>query len=295
AFFITGPGHDHTNIAVLPGEKIPITVNSINNKRNTKYYVDNEYINTTDPYLWDARKRQVIINKNYLKDPVLPPYHIEFDGFTRVIQARCTVIPNEVYSIKIAIADVADPILDSGVFLEGGSFSSFGDELVELINPFESEEEITSINEQIEIEEEEIAETEMQQQSETKEEGMVSFEKDIAIAEVANVIEFEFDKFELSEASQNIMWRIKEDLENKPAKKLLIIGHTDSIGPSDYNRWLSFMRSMTTFNWLNDRGIGPERMRISYYGELMPRDSNLTAEGRAKNRRVELFLISTEE
>lgn len=278
AFFISGPGHDNTNIAMLPDGKTPITVNTVNNKRNSKYYVGNEYINTTDPILWDARKRHVIKNPDYQKPPVTPPYNIQFDGFTRVLQATCKVVPNERYHIKIAIADVSDPILDSGVFLEGGSFSSYGRELVSLIeDPFEtidSTEQIkTDDNIQAQLTDLDLAE-----------------EPEDIVPQLMN-IEFEFDKFDIPLEGFEMLTGVYNLLNKYPHRNLLIAGHTDSIGSSTYNRWLSFMRSMMVFNTLNDMGVPGERMSITYFGEDRPLKNNNSAFGRARNRRVELLLI----
>ena len=277
-FFINGPGHENTNIAMLPNEKTPITVNSVNNKRNEKYYIDNSFVNTSDPYLWDARKRQVIVNKDYLKEQKPPPYQIEFDGFTTVLEAWCTVVPNERYQIKIAIADVADPILDSGVFLAGGSFSSYGNDTITLTDPFEMMVEEKMDDHILQIEEEFTTSN--------------STELTTEIPEFK--IEFEFDKYAFNTQSAHILEQTHAILSLHPNKKLLISGHTDNIGGQEYNRWLSFMRSMAVFNWLNDRGIGSERMRITYFGESMPIDNNERDSGRARNRRVELSLISSE-
>ena len=275
-FFISGPDHDNTNIALLPDGKTPITVNTVNNKRNAKYYVGNEYMNTTDAILWDARKRQVINNPDYRKVQITPPYKIQFDGFTKVLQAKCKVIPNELYKIKIAIADVADPILDSGVFLEGGSFSSYGEQQIPLSNPFE--EPLTQNEISLEIIEEEPV-----------------IEIIIDTPEYPeHKIEFAFDKFEINFLADKTLQEVHQLLLKNPEKKLLIAGHTDNIGTSNYNRWLSFMRSMSAFNWFNDRGISGERMRITYFGEHKPIDDNAFDSGRARNRRVELVLIMSE-
>ena len=101
----------------------------MNHESGKSYYVDNPYYNTTDPFVWDVRKRKVVKNKKYQKEAEMPEYDIQYDGFTVVLTARYHVIPNEIYHIKMAVADVADGILDSGVFLAAGSFQSDGDEV----------------------------------------------------------------------------------------------------------------------------------------------------------------------
>ena len=72
----------------------------------------------------------------YISGPgIVPPYnsddfYIQYDGFTTVLEAKRQVIPCETYHLKIAIADDADYVWDSGVFIEAGSLSSPGVNLV---------------------------------------------------------------------------------------------------------------------------------------------------------------------
>ncbi|HRY32510.1 MAG TPA: choice-of-anchor L domain-containing protein [Bacteroidales bacterium] len=88
------------NIAIIPNTaNTPVSINNVNNVSNPAYYVDN---------------------------PQGPMTTIEYDGFTTVLTARCHVIPCMTYHIKLAVADAGDYVLDSGVFLEAGSFNSGG-------------------------------------------------------------------------------------------------------------------------------------------------------------------------
>ena len=64
-------------------------------------------------------------------------------------------------------------------------------------------------------------------------------------------------------------------------------GHTDSIGPEDYNQQLSQRRAQAVVDLLvNQHGIAPARLEAKGFGESQPVASNDTAEGRAENRRV---------
>ena len=135
-FFISGPDKDKENLAVIPETMIPVSVNTINHRDNRNYFRDNTFENTTDRYIWDIQDRKVVKNPKYHKDLPPPPYNVQYDGFTTVLIAKTTVIPNRIYHIKIAIADVADGILDSGVFLKGGTFRSYGDQVVSIDNRF---------------------------------------------------------------------------------------------------------------------------------------------------------------
>lgn len=95
AFFISGPGISGTkNIALLPNGQ-PVTINTVNDKRNTQYYIDN----------WGGKT-------------------VQYDGFTKVLTAIAQVQCGKTYHLAISIADVADGIYDSGMFLEANSLSS---------------------------------------------------------------------------------------------------------------------------------------------------------------------------
>ena len=109
-FFLSGPGisgpysNNAANIALVPGTSQAVSIDNVNDVANPSYYVDNGD-GFTAPYNSD-------------------PQYIQFDGFTVSLTARALVQCGQTYHIKIAIADAGDPILDSSVFLEGGSFSS---------------------------------------------------------------------------------------------------------------------------------------------------------------------------
>lgn len=119
-FFLSGPGisgpysNNAANIALLPGTSIPVTINNVNDVSNSSYYINNGD-GSNAPYNGDAR-------------------YIQFDGLTTVLTANANVICGETYHIKIAICDISDWIVDSGVFLEAGSFRSNTVELSAQIN-----------------------------------------------------------------------------------------------------------------------------------------------------------------
>ncbi len=108
--FISGPGisgpysNNSTNIALVPGTINPVTINNINLLNSPTYYFD---------------------NGNGMGTGTAPDgLTIQYDGFTVPLYASVGVLCGQTYHIKIVIADGADDILDSGVFLEAGSFSS---------------------------------------------------------------------------------------------------------------------------------------------------------------------------
>lgn len=111
AFFITGPNplggsYSNYNIARIPGTTTPVSIDNVNNGNsyndcasgpctNCAYFVDNCYGTS-----------------------------VVYDAFTVVLTAWAKVTPCQSYHLKIAIADAGDGVLDSGVFLEAGSFNT---------------------------------------------------------------------------------------------------------------------------------------------------------------------------
>ena len=65
-------------------------------------------------------------------------------------------------------------------------------------------------------------------------------------------------------------------------------GHTDSQGEDVYDRGLSQRRAASVVNYLVGKGVASDNLQPAGFGEEQPVADNGTAEGRAKNRRVEL-------
>ncbi len=274
-FFLSGPNADKVNLALLPDGSTPITINNVNHENGEDYYIDNPYYNTTDPFVWDVRKRKVVKNKRYQKQAKLPSYNIQFDGFTVVLEAKYVVIPNEIYHIKMAVADVADGILDSGVFLEAGSFVSHGNEVVTINKVFKEDPIIR--------EEERVVKIEPR--------SIIPDTLTPVIPNEIRTIEFAFDSSIIPDSSYYILQNISQVLSHYPELSITIIGHTDNKGSNEYNLDLSKRRSQAATKQLIDFGVRSNRITSRYRGEGNPVGSNSTTKGRAKNRRVEFELI----
>ena len=100
-------------------------------------------------------------------------------------------------------------------------------------------------------------------------------------------IEFETGKAVIKKTSFPILDAITKVMVENPSYKLYIGGHTDSIGEDAMNMTLSQNRADAVANYLITHGVDPLRTSAKGYGESTPVDSNLTAAGRTRNRRVE--------
>ncbi|BEU98490.1 OmpA family protein [Acidovorax sp. DW039] len=79
-------------------------------------------------------------------------------------------------------------------------------------------------------------------------------------------------------------------LRNNPNTDVRIVGHTDSTGSDAVNNPLSVDRAASTRSYLVARGVDGRRIAIDGVGSRYPIASNDTADGRARNRRVEIFM-----
>ncbi len=110
--------------------------------------------------------------------------------------------------------------------------------------------------------------------------------------ELRNIF-FDYNKATLKPESYPELNRLVEFLKNHPDIKIEISGHTDTLGTFEYNMQLSERRAKAVYDYLVSKGISPGRLKTKGYGPLHPIASNKTAEGRARNRRVEVKIIST--
>ncbi|MGQ7933546.1 OmpA family protein [Paraburkholderia sp. D1E] len=96
----------------------------------------------------------------------------------------------------------------------------------------------------------------------------------------------------LNRGSNRVLVRALEMIKAHPGKRVLVAGHTDSVGGSYSNLKLSEARAASVRDWLADAsGIPPTHFAIQGYGDTRPKASNDTEAGRAANRRVEITLI----
>ncbi len=101
------------------------------------------------------------------------------------------------------------------------------------------------------------------------------------------VDEFDFDSAVLKPEMKAALRDLAERIKASPGhEKITIIGHTDSIGPEEYNMKLSLRRAEAAAEYL--RSLGIDDITVEGRGESEPIASNATREGRAQNRRIEI-------
>lgn len=101
---------------------------------------------------------------------------------------------------------------------------------------------------------------------------------------------FAVDSATVSAAQQANLRSIAGSLNNYPNTTVNVIGHTDNTGEAAYNQSLSERRASAVASVLVNSGVAPARIRSVGRGEDAPIASNLTAEGRQQNRRVEIII-----
>jgi outer membrane protein OmpA-like peptidoglycan-associated protein len=101
-------------------------------------------------------------------------------------------------------------------------------------------------------------------------------------------LEFQSGKDIIENSSFPSLVELAGLLKDKPTWKLLIAGHTDSQGAERTNLILSKKRSEAVKKFLIDNGVTEANLTVEYFGETKPIADNDTAEGRQKNRRVEM-------
>ncbi|MCT8340268.1 OmpA family protein [Flavobacteriaceae bacterium TK19130] len=107
---------------------------------------------------------------------------------------------------------------------------------------------------------------------------------------------FDTNKYNINAASQETLNKLANVLQEYPKTDVLVVGHTDSTGSEEYNMTLSKQRAQSVTNYFTqNRGLAPGRFTTNWFGETTPVADNSTAEGRAKNRRVNVAIVPNEE
>jgi OOP family OmpA-OmpF porin len=104
---------------------------------------------------------------------------------------------------------------------------------------------------------------------------------------------FDFDKYALKPEGKAKLDDLVGKMSGMNLEVIIAVGHTDWIGTEEYNQKLSERRANAVKEYLVSKGVEKNRVYTEGKGELQPIASNKTAEGRAKNRRVEIEMVGT--
>ncbi len=110
--------------------------------------------------------------------------------------------------------------------------------------------------------------------------------------EIKQKIYFDFNKATIKPVSYPVLNAVAQVLLDHPKMRVRVEGHTDSRGSRRYNRRLSQRRAESVRRYLIRKGVDRHRLEARGYGEDRPIDTNRTAEGRDRNRRVEFTILS---
>ena len=104
---------------------------------------------------------------------------------------------------------------------------------------------------------------------------------------------FDFNKADLKQEAKSKLDDLVSKTKEINLEVIIAVGHTDSIGGDAYNDKLSVKRAESIKTYLTSKGVEANRVYTEGKGKKQPVADNKTAEGRAKNRRVEIEVVGT--
>ena len=106
---------------------------------------------------------------------------------------------------------------------------------------------------------------------------------------------FDFNKSTLKTAAKTQLDKFAAEMADMTDTNINVYGHTDNIGSAAANKKVSEQRANTVANYLNGKGIAKDRLVAEGLSYDFPVASNDTEEGRAQNRRVEIYISTNED
>ncbi len=106
---------------------------------------------------------------------------------------------------------------------------------------------------------------------------------------------FDFDKSDLKPQAKTNIQKLVASLNENADTDILVIGHTDNVGRSEYNLGLSNRRAESVKSYAVSQGLSASRIKTQGKGASEPIASNETETGRAENRRVEIVIVANEK
>jgi OOP family OmpA-OmpF porin len=104
---------------------------------------------------------------------------------------------------------------------------------------------------------------------------------------------FDFDKSAIKPAGQAALDKVVAGIKGIKLEVVVAVGNTDNVGTDAYNLALGQRRAAAVKTYLVSQGVSADRVYTESKGKANPVASNTTAEGRAKNRRVDIEVVGT--
>ena len=123
-----------------------------------------------------------------------------------------------------------------------------------------------------------------------KEEKIAAIEEELKIESIKLYFETNASTLDLSSEQRAYFAKLIDYLDSKASARVNVVGHTDNEGRTNYNKTLSSDRAAFIKKYLVTNGLKAQQIVTDGKGESQPIESNRTESGRAKNRRVEVFI-----
>lgn len=107
---------------------------------------------------------------------------------------------------------------------------------------------------------------------------------------IPNDISFATGKHDIQPRLMPILDQFAQGLNQQPSMEVRIVGHTDNTGTDAINNPLSVNRAQSARDYLVSRGVAMQRISIDGRGSREPIADNASEAGRARNRRIDIFL-----
>ncbi len=109
-------------------------------------------------------------------------------------------------------------------------------------------------------------------------------------------VNFDTNKYNINADSEALLTKLASILQEYPDTNILVVGHTDSSGAAEYNETLSKNRANAVTSFFTEtKELAVSRFTTNWYGEDQPIADNATADGRSKNRRVNMAILPNEK
>ena len=102
---------------------------------------------------------------------------------------------------------------------------------------------------------------------------------------------FDFDKSKIKPEGVMALDKLAKQIDNIKVEVIIAVGNTDSVGTDAYNLALGQRRALAVKAYLVSKGVPASQIYTESKGKSNPVASNATAEGRAKNRRVDIEVV----